>query len=134
MTHYVFFADPTYPFTTLTVVRTKKDGAFARRQARLHGRRSRGWQPVGNGDYEIAYVKLVDHFNGMSGCNNGVQHDGLERAVRRLGVGLGQRGHEDRLGQLRLSGGRRRAADQRRRDPLTSACQAVRAGVTTLAA
>ena len=29
LTHYVFFTDPTYPFTTLTVVRTKKNGEFA---------------------------------------------------------------------------------------------------------
>ena len=27
--HYVFFTDPTYPFTVLTVVRGKQDGAFA---------------------------------------------------------------------------------------------------------
>ncbi len=71
MTHYVFFADPTYPFTTLTVVRTKKEGQFADVKLACMGNIS-GWQPVGNGDYEIAFVKLVDHFNGMNGCNNGV--------------------------------------------------------------
>jgi hypothetical protein len=73
MTHYVFFADPTYPFTTLTVVRQKKDGQFADVMLKCMGSTPiSGWQPVGNGDYEITYVKLVDHFNGMNGCNNGV--------------------------------------------------------------
>jgi hypothetical protein len=29
--------------------------------------------PVGTaGEYEIAQVKIVDHFNGVGGCNNGV--------------------------------------------------------------
>lgn len=73
MTHYVFFADPTYPFTTLTVVRTKKDGAFADVKLACQSGPITGWMSVGtSGDYEIAQVKLVDHFNGLNGCNNGV--------------------------------------------------------------
>jgi hypothetical protein len=73
MTHYVFFADPTYPFTTLTVVRTKKDGAFADVKLACQAGPVTGWQADGTtGDYEIAQVKLVDHFNGVNGCNNGV--------------------------------------------------------------
>ncbi len=71
MSHYVFFTDPTYPFTMLTVVRQKKNGAFADVDLKCMGTIS-GWSPVGNGDYEITYVKLVDHFNGQGGCNNGV--------------------------------------------------------------
>ncbi|HEY5921351.1 MAG TPA: IgGFc-binding protein [Kofleriaceae bacterium] len=72
MKHYVFFADPTYPFTVLTVVRKKKDGAFKEVTLKCLGTVT-GWQSVGSsGDYEITYVKLVDHFNGQNGCNNGV--------------------------------------------------------------
>jgi hypothetical protein len=56
----------------LTVVRQKKDGAFADVKLQCMGNVT-GWQPVGSaGDYEIAYVKLVDHFTGQNGCNNGV--------------------------------------------------------------
>jgi hypothetical protein len=72
MNHYVFFADPTYPFTVLTVVRQRKNGTFADVELKCLGGAISGWQPVGNGDFEIAYVKLVDHFNGQNGCNNGV--------------------------------------------------------------
>jgi hypothetical protein len=72
MTHYVFFADPTYPFTNLTVVRQKKNGAFEDVKLACQSAPLTGWQPVGNGDYEITYVKLVDHFQGQNGCNNGV--------------------------------------------------------------
>jgi len=73
MKHYVFFADPSYPFTTLSVVRQKHNGAFKDVTLQcMQGAPITGWQPVGNGDYEIAYVKLVDRWNGMNGCNNGV--------------------------------------------------------------
>jgi len=49
--HYVFFTDPTYPFTTLTVVRRKKDGAFAEVSLECLGTVT-GWQPVGaTGEY-----------------------------------------------------------------------------------
>jgi hypothetical protein len=72
MMHYVFFADPTYPFTELTVVRQKKNGVFAPVKLACLGDVT-GWQSVGtSGDYELAFVKLVDHFNGQNGCNNGV--------------------------------------------------------------
>jgi hypothetical protein len=72
MMHYVFFADPTYPFTVLTVVRQKKDGAFAPVKLACMGEVS-GFEPVGTaGEYEIAHVKIVDHFMGQGGCNNGV--------------------------------------------------------------
>jgi hypothetical protein len=72
MMHYVFFADPTYPFTVLTVVRQKKDGAFKPVKLACMGE-VQGFQAVGtSGEYEIAYVKIVDHFAGQGGCNNGV--------------------------------------------------------------
>jgi hypothetical protein len=69
----VFFTDPTYPFTMLTVVRQKPAmGGMADVNLDCLGNVT-GWQPVGtNGDYEIAFVSLVDHFNGIGTCNNGV--------------------------------------------------------------
>ena len=70
--HYVFFTDPTYPFTVLTVVRGKDGAAFKDVVLDCLGPIT-GWQPVGSdGAYEIAYVKLVDHFNNQGACNNGV--------------------------------------------------------------
>jgi hypothetical protein len=72
LTHYVFFTDPTYPFTTLTVVRAKKDGAFADVTLDCLGT-IQDWTPAGtSGDYEIARVKLADKFNPVGNCNNGV--------------------------------------------------------------
>ncbi len=74
LSHYVFFTDPTYPFTVLTVVRRKKDGAFADVTLDCLSGPVGPWQSVGSGgDFEIAYVKLVDHFTGQNGCNNGVR-------------------------------------------------------------
>jgi hypothetical protein len=74
LAHYVFFTDPTYPFTVLTVVRRKQDGAFHDVTLDCLSGPIGGWQSVGSaGDTEIAYVKLVDHFNGQAGCNNGVR-------------------------------------------------------------
>ncbi|MDB4962492.1 MAG: hypothetical protein JWP01_2491 [Myxococcales bacterium] len=72
--HYVFFTDPTYPFTTLTVVRKANNGAFEDVTLDCMGGPITGWTPVGtDGQYEITFVKTVDHFTGMNGCNNGVQ-------------------------------------------------------------
>jgi|JI10StandDraft_1071094.scaffolds.fasta_scaffold00728_5 hypothetical protein len=73
LSHYVFFTDPTYPFTALTVVRKKKDGAFAPVALDCLGPVT-GWQPVGaSGEFELAHVKLVDHWTGQNGCNTGVR-------------------------------------------------------------
>ncbi len=70
LSHYVFFTDVTYPFTTLTVVRQpNKAGMFDDVQLDCLGAVT-GWQAVGT--YEIAYVKLVDHWNAQGNCNNGV--------------------------------------------------------------
>jgi hypothetical protein len=71
LSHYVFFTDVTYPFTTLTVVRQpNKNGAFDDVTLDCLGGAVTGWQAVGT--YEIAYVKLVDHWNAQGNCNNGV--------------------------------------------------------------
>ena len=62
-----------FAFTALTVVRQKKDGAFAAVTLDCLGPVT-GWQPVGgSGEFEIAYVKLVDHWAGQNGCNTGVR-------------------------------------------------------------
>ena len=72
--HYVFFTDPTYPFTTLTVTRQKVNGAFADVTLDCLGTIPAGdWQPVGtSGTYQIAFEPLVDHWNNRGNCNNGV--------------------------------------------------------------
>jgi hypothetical protein len=69
LSHYVFFTDVTYPFTVLTVVRTKKNGNFSDVMLDCSGAVT-GWQDVG--DYQIAFVKMVDHWMPQNGCNNGV--------------------------------------------------------------
>lgn len=72
LTHYVFYTDPTYPFTTLTVVRQKTDGVFQDVTLDCLGTIT-GWAPVGTaGDYEMAFLKLADSFNPVGNCNNGV--------------------------------------------------------------
>ena len=53
-------------------MRGKKDSIFYDVDLQCMGNIS-SWTPVGNGDYEIAHVTLVDHWMGMNGCNNGVQ-------------------------------------------------------------
>jgi hypothetical protein len=89
---YVFFTDPTYPFTVLTVVRGLKDGVFHDVDLDCMGTIS-GWQPVGAvGVFEVAYVKLVDHWNGQGGCNNGVR---TMRSDAPFGVSVWGWGSED---------------------------------------
>lgn len=71
--HYVFFTDPSYPFTTLTVVRKAKAGVFEDVTLDCLGGPISGWSPVGaGGQFEIAFVKIVDHFSPAGNCNNGV--------------------------------------------------------------
>src|SRR3569623_1855212 len=74
LNHYVFFTDPTYPFTTLTITRQKVNGAFADVTLDCLGTIPAGdWQDVGtSGTYQIAFEKLVDHWNKQSNCDNGV--------------------------------------------------------------
>ena len=74
LTHYVFFTDPTYPFTQLRVVRGKKDGLFYDVELKCLGGYITGWAPVGTtGEYETTTVKIVDTWQSQGGCNNGVQ-------------------------------------------------------------
>jgi hypothetical protein len=73
LSHYVFYTDPTYPFTWLTVVRQKKmNGSYDDVNLDCLGNVT-GWMPVGGSSpYEIAWVNIADHFNTVGGCNNGV--------------------------------------------------------------
>jgi hypothetical protein len=69
--NYVFFTDPTYPQTSLVVVRTpsKVDGSFAPVSLDCLGEID-GWQPAGN--YEYTRVQLVSgNFQGNGNCENG---------------------------------------------------------------
>ncbi len=75
LNHYVFFTDATYPFTTLTVVRQAVNNVFADVTLDCLGTiPTADWQAVGtSGKYQIAFEKMVDHWNSNIGtCNNGV--------------------------------------------------------------
>ncbi|WP_437727289.1 IgGFc-binding protein [Sorangium sp. So ce861] len=69
--YYVFFTDPTYPETSLVVVRTrsKLDGEFADVELDCAGKLS-GWEPIG--DYEYTIVDLTTgNFESVGDCANG---------------------------------------------------------------
>ena len=76
LSHYVFFTDPTYPETSLVVVRrrARTDRAFDDVRLACRGLLS-GWEPVGtSGLYEVTRVDLVRHdFEAQGDCDNGVQ-------------------------------------------------------------
>lgn len=66
---YVFFADPTYPETSLVLVRAKQGDAFADVSLDCLGTVS-GWQPVG--EYEWARVDLsTGNFLPVGSCSTG---------------------------------------------------------------
>ena len=95
LSHYVFFTDPTYPFTTLTVTRQKVNGNFADVTLDCLGTiPATDWKPVGtSGQYEIAYETLVDHWNSKIGtCNNGVH---VMDSANQFGVWVWGWGSED---------------------------------------
>ncbi len=67
---YVLFTDPTYPETSLVVVRNKKDGAFAEVNLGCAGNIG-GWTPLG-ADQEWTRVDLVTgNFQDQGNCSNG---------------------------------------------------------------
>lgn len=73
LTNYVLFTDPTYPETSLVVIRTrsKVDGKFADVTLDCVGTLS-DWQPFG--DYEYTRVTLVTgDFQSVGTCSNGRQ-------------------------------------------------------------
>ncbi len=69
---YVFFTDPTYPETSLVVIRKKDDaGAFQDVNLECKGTIT-DWTPVG--DFEFSRVTLVTgKFDSVDGCSNGRQ-------------------------------------------------------------
>ncbi len=70
---YVFFADPTYPETSLTVVRMMDGGEFSDVELDCAGTLT-GWQPVGD-FYEWTRVQLIEgDFEPVGGCTTG-QHE-----------------------------------------------------------
>lgn len=67
---YVFFTDPTYPETSLVVVRNKVDGAFTDVTLGCAGVIG-GWQAIGP-DQEYTRVDMVTgNFQNVGGCSNG---------------------------------------------------------------
>jgi hypothetical protein len=72
MRSYVFFTDPTYPETSLAVVRQRGDGGFADVKLDCAGVLD-GWRALGtSGEYEYTYVDLVSgNFEPQRGCDNG---------------------------------------------------------------
>ena len=74
LNHYVFFTDPTFPETSLVVVRrrSKVDNQFADVRLGCMATNLTGWQPVGQ--YEYTRVDLVSGmFKGIGNCLNGRQ-------------------------------------------------------------
>jgi len=71
LTRYVLFTDPTYPETSLVVVRapSRVDGSFADVSLACRGTLT-GWSAIG--DYQYTRVTLVTgDFEGVKGCANG---------------------------------------------------------------
>jgi hypothetical protein len=76
LSRYVFFTDPTYPETSLVVVRARlrRGTDFEDVSLACHGVLD-GWEPIGDsGDYEVTRVDLVRHdFEPQGDCDNGSQ-------------------------------------------------------------
>ncbi|WP_437299481.1 IgGFc-binding protein [Sorangium sp. So ce426] len=71
--YYAFFTDPTYPETSLVVVRTRSrvNGEFADVELDCVGKLT-GWTPVGDGSYEYTVVDLMTgEWQSVNGCVNG---------------------------------------------------------------
>jgi hypothetical protein len=71
--HYVLFTDPTYPETSLVVIRSpsRVDGSFADVELACVGKLG-GWQKIG--DHEFTRVDLMTgDFKGVGSCANGRQ-------------------------------------------------------------
>ncbi|WP_437915985.1 IgGFc-binding protein [Sorangium sp. So ce302] len=71
--YYVFFTDPTYPETSLVVVRTRSrvNNEFADVELDCAGKLT-GWTPIGDGDYEYTIVDITTgNFEPIGACANG---------------------------------------------------------------
>jgi hypothetical protein len=74
LSSYVFFTDPTYPETSLVVVRKKGEkGQFADVKLACAGAPLSGWMPLGEYEYTRVDVVHGDFEPGTAGCDNGVQ-------------------------------------------------------------
>jgi hypothetical protein len=72
LARYVFFTDPTYPTTNLVFVRRRVNGMFFDVNLECLGTVT-GWQPIGNGEFEIANADVVRNSLPNGACNNGPQ-------------------------------------------------------------
>lgn len=72
MQSYIFFTDPTYPETSLVVIRQNDGSGFKDVSLDCAGRLS-GWLPIGKaGLYEYVYVQLTSgNFEPQGNCDNG---------------------------------------------------------------
>jgi hypothetical protein len=71
LSHYVFFTDPAYPTTNLTLTRVKTPSGFHDVTVDCLGAIS-GWKPVGaDGRFETTTVDLVRAKIGVKTCQNG---------------------------------------------------------------
>jgi hypothetical protein len=69
---YLFYADPTYPETSLVIVRAKSDGAFHDVHLDCAGALTE-FRPIGSrGDYEFARVVLSHNYQAGSTFDGGV--------------------------------------------------------------
>lgn len=73
LSNYLFFTDPTYPETTLTVIRKRTMQGFLDVTLDCLGTIT-GWSAMGtSGEYEFAYVELSrGNYEAVGACNNGV--------------------------------------------------------------
>jgi hypothetical protein len=68
---YVFFSDPSYPTTSLTIVRARRGGEFTSVRVSCVGDVT-GFRPIGaDARYEYATVDLLRAGRSASGCTNG---------------------------------------------------------------
>jgi hypothetical protein len=68
---YVFFTDPSYPTTSLTIVRARRGGEFVSVRVGCVGDVT-SFRPIGSdGRYEFATVDLLRAGRSASGCSNG---------------------------------------------------------------
>ncbi len=71
LNHYVFFTDPSYSNTTLSIVRVKGKNGFADVEIGCSGPVT-GWKSAG-GSYEYTTTQLVSAGKGVGSCANGPQ-------------------------------------------------------------
>ena len=71
LSHYVFFTDPAYPTTNLTLTRVKTPSGFRDVTVDCLGTIS-DWKPVGtDGRFEVTTVDLIRAEIGVKTCQNG---------------------------------------------------------------